>query len=163
MRVEKQLNELENEIKALKVSFAQSAAGLSYFAYTINFSTSKRAYSISNGSPWDPLSWSALTRYLEEGGVMGVGPYIGEEIVQVTFNSNDGSNVLADLELGNFGSSLLAHTIRENYAGGARWKISCSPNVTLVTTPGVEYRWSPNSFSITVRSIMPGTLEVKQL
>lgn len=163
MSVEKDIQYLENEIKALKTSFEQSATTLEFFSLKTSFTTSVRKYTLSNSSWFDPLQWEEFIRYLEEGGTATVGPYFADELVQVTFRATNGSNALADLEIENPENINLAHTIRVNYSGGARWIIDCNPNVSLVTIPGIEYRWTPTVLGITVRSIMPGTLEVRQL
>lgn len=164
MRVEKDLQKLEEEINALKTFFQQSAITLGLIAHSSTITTSSRKYTVSNSSYFNPLEWQSLFSYLEQGGTMYVGPYFGSEIIRVTFRSDNGSNTLADLEIDNISAGgNVMKIIRVNYSGGARWFINCEPNVDLVGGMGLEYTWSPTKLKITVRSIMPGTLEVVQL
>lgn len=163
MKVEKDLQKLEDEINALKVSFERSASTLNLFSYTNTITTTANQYYVSNSSWYDPSRWESLLGYLAENGQQGYGPYYGFETIMVTFQANNGNNTLANLELKDLSvdESNVLKIMRVNYSGGARWKIDCAPNVELVGGPGF-YRWSPTTLEITVRSIMPGTLEVIQ-
>lgn len=158
MRVEKELEQLEDEIKALKTSFEQSATTLANFAYSSSFITTERKFTVSSTSAIDMAKWQSLFVYLEEGGSFPSGPWICDEVVEVIFRTLDGSNVLADLEINTVDP--LLHTIRTNYSGGARWLVDCRPNVKRVSD---MYQWSPTSLEITVRSMKPGTMEIRQL
>lgn len=165
MRAEKDLQKLEDEINALKVSFEQSASMLSLFSYSDTITTTSNQYSLSNSSVFNPLEWEDLFGYLADGGTSFVGPYYGFETIRVTFRSENGSNALAHLELEDMsvGDSNVLKIMRVNFSGGARWRIDCAPNVELISGSGGKYTWSPTSLKITVRSIVPGSLEVVQL
>lgn len=165
MRVEKDLQKLEEEINALKSFFQQSATTLSLVSYNSTITTTSREYVVSNASYFNPLQWQPLFRYLKEGGTIYEGPYFADEVIRVTFRSDSGSNTLAHLEIDDLssGGGNVRQIKRVSFSGGARWVINCEPNVSLVGGVGLEYRWSPTILKITVRSIMPGTLEVVQL
>lgn len=170
MRVEKDIQKLDDEIKASKVILEQSATTLNLFSTQQTFTTSKRTYSFTTepGSYQDPMDWMDLWYYLEEGGTFFVGPFIADELLQVTFRSDNGSNTLATLELEVLADddpfNDVVHIIRTNYSGGARWILDVFPNVENTGGgAGFYFRWKPTTLKITVRSIMPGTLEVVQL
>ncbi len=164
MRVENQIQSLEKEIEALKVSFSQAAGTMSLNTASDTITTTKNTYYISNPGFFNPLEWVRLTELLEQGGSIDSGPYIGYELIQVTYAADNGSNVLASLEFEDLtpDGATISQIRRVKYNGGARWVIVCYPNVELVSGLG-EYTWSPTSLKIVVRAIMPGTLEVVQL
>lgn len=165
MRTEKEIKKLEEEIEALKASFEHNATSLNLEAVSATITTSPNSYTVShNSQSWDPIRWQRLLNYPAVGSATNVGPYYGLEEIRVTFSSSSGSNTLASLEMEclSTGGLNTIHTMRVNYDGGARWILDCRPNVRLVSGRG-EFEWSPTTLRITVRSIMPGTLEVVQI
>lgn len=164
MRTEKEIKALEDEIEALKASFEQSAATLKTVAESVTVTTVPTKYSLSNSSTWDPEKWQELWNNLVIGGVPFRGPFYADEILQVTFRSNSGSNTLAELEIEELSQKHngIVRTLRVNYSGGARWILDCFPNVELYSYLG-EVTWYPTILKLTIRSIMPGSLEVVQL
>lgn len=161
--IEENIQKLENEVKALKSSFEQSASMMEINSVQKTFTTSPNTYTYTNSSSYTPSDWQPLWDYLAEGGVPFEGPFYGDEQVSVTFRTDNGSNSLADLEIEVLSPStpLPIHIMRVNYSGGARWILDCWPNLTLI--PPGYFRRSPTVLKITVNSIMPGILEVTQL
>lgn len=165
MRTEKELQKLEDELKAIKMSFEQSAVSLNIQTVETSFTTHASQFTYTNSSSYDPFEWQDITfGYLAEGGTAFYGPYYGNEIIQVTFRSNTGSNTLASLEINDRteGGSNSVHIMRVPFDGGARWVLSYFPCCERVSGVG-EYTWSPTVIDIAVQSIMPGSLEVVQL
>lgn len=161
--IEENIQKLENEVKALKSSFEQSASMMNINSVQTTFTTSPNTYTYTNSSPYTPLDWQPLWDYLAEGGTPFEGPFYGNEQILVTFRTDSGSNSLVDLEIDVLSPStpLPIHIMRINYNGGARWILDCRPNLTPI--PPGYFRRSPTVLKITVNSIMPGSLEVAQL
>ena len=160
MRLEKQVAELEQEIKALKASFEQSATSMNIYRYETNFSTSMNVTNFSNSSPYSVLDWEPLVSMHRTTN----GTRFSTESIIVTFNCDAGINTFAFLEIhdvsGWSDQSLSTFTNhRIPYAGGARWYVSMSPNATQL--PSGYYSWSPNQLKIVVKSAAPGQLGVK--
>lgn len=105
MNTEKQLLKLEEEVKALKNAFQQTALQLPVFTYTLDFTTTVNNVTVKQ-SGYDPLTFEGASR------------------VVVTFTSSFGANALATLEIdyddGGYGMSSLKCR-RVPYSGGARW------------------------------------------
>lgn len=160
MRIEKQLAQLEEEIKAIKASFAITAASTPVQTKTITFSTSANIINWSNSSPYSPLDWETLVALPKATN----GDCYGVEEVQVTFDCSSGSNTIASLEIMEIDTTsglMIISSRRVPYSGGARWIITISPNVTLQDSG--YYTWAQSTIEIAVQSMLPGTLGAKML
>ena len=159
MRVENQITKCEQELKALKSSFQQSAAQMPMFSAQLTFSTSQNAISFTHGAI-DPTEWSLLLGMPQTDN----NTYCGLESVVVTFNCDGGSNTFANLEIDLIDATNTLfgiETYRTPYNGGARWLVVLQPNVTQ--RPDFYYDWKPNVLSFVVKSAVAGTLGAKMI
>lgn len=131
----KELTKLEDEIKALKNAFQQTALQLPVFTYTINYTTLVNNITIKQ-SGYPDYSFEGVAR------------------VVVTFTSSMGANALATLEVSwdDGGIGMTDYKVRRvPYAGGARWIVYNSPiNSTI-------------DYTFTVHSAVQGTLGAKMI
>lgn len=159
MRVEKNLNTLEQEIKALKASYEQLAAEMPMYKSEITFTTSINRIEYTSPAI-DPTKWESIIALprLSQNVACGVEPII------VTFECSGGINTFATLEIGDVDvtSGVLAMTTRRiAYSGGARWLVTVSPNVTLESSGW--YSWRPTILKFVVRSAVAGNLGAKMI
>lgn len=160
MSIEQQIEGLEEEIKALKCSFSQSANSMKIYTVEKAFETKANIVRASNPNPYNPLEWSAITSIPKNQN----GDGYGRETILATFNCLKGINTFASLEftvLAPSGLNIIS-TKRVPYAGGARWQIEIRPNVTMDGGTGF-YIWSTTKLHFAVQSAAEGTLEVKMI
>lgn len=160
-RTEKQLKSLEQEIKALKTSFEQSASSMEIYTTRTTFTTQSNKFTATNPS-YDYEYWSRIVGYYDKHSSSDPNSYYADEPVIVTFRSENGQNVLANLEIGANGdaTSFLKIT-RVPFNGGARWKILCYPLLEDVGNPTQYVVRTPWNLDIAVQAGVRGTLEVK--
>lgn len=161
MRTDNEVKKLEQEIKALKTSFEQSASMLDVYTEEINFETSINVTNFSNSGSYDPLNWSTLMAMRQ----LPNGTRFSTETIKVTFRCDAGINTFASLEINNItgGAKTAFTTVRRiPYSGGARWLVTVTPNVTPSGTTGY-YNWEPTQFKFAVQSAAKGTLEAKMI
>ena len=159
MNVESQIIKYEQEIKALKASYEQSAAEMPMFSTQMTFNTSMNTVKYTYPPGIDPLQWSAIIAMPR----INLNTACGEEPIVVTFNCDEGINTFASLEIekisgvvGVFGINV--HKII--YNGGARWLVTVQPNVYLQDS---WYVWSPTVLRFVVKSAAKGTLGAKMI
>lgn len=166
MRVEKQLEELEREMKTIKSSFMQSAAQMNIVTTKINFSTQSNICSFEMNQSHDYQDWLRIygdfAYYVTS---HNASTYYCDESVVVTFRSSNGSNTIVNLEIeGNLGAIYIR---RVPFSGGARWILRIGPNVTPVYTPDgvfIDYwTWAPTDLTLAVQSGVSGILEAKMI
>ena len=160
MSVEQQIEQLDDEIKALKASFEQNANSMEVFTTETTFDTRANIVNASNSGSYSPLDWSKIWSIPKD----QYGNGYGTETIVVTFNCTNGINTFASLEftvLAPAGFNI-ASTKRIPYNGGARWLIMIDPNLTAIGETG-RYSWSPTKLHIAVQSATRGTMEVKML
>ena len=163
MSVDKQLQKLEEEIKALKTSFEQSAASLNVYTTETTFDTSMNVTNFSNGGAYDPMQWLPLMATYQ----MSNSTRFDTETFVVTFTCDKGINTFASIEFKNITAeqkgrtSYLTHR-RVPFAGGAKWIVTTQPNATLNSGTGF-YTWEPTKIKIAVQSAAEGTLGVKMI
>ena len=145
-RVERQLVELEDEMRALKRSFAQSATGVAMYKYEQTFSTSRNAQSYTNSQSFDVTKFPLCIRDT------------GNETMVVTFRSKDGRNALATLDIDMVtGDPLGLNVRRVPFDGGARWQI-----LNLAGGFTAE-EWVTTTYKFTVNTMAEGTLDVRMI
>lgn len=131
--LEKTLSKVEDEIKALKNAYEQTALQIPVFTYSIDFTTLVNNLTITYPGG-QSLSFEGWGRTV------------------VTFTSARGANALAFLELqfddGGYGMATFKIR-RVPYAGGARWIVSD-------TGGPIDYRF-------VVHSAVEGTLEARMV
>ena len=134
--VEKQVTALEEEMKAIKTTFAMASTSLSVYVANLTFTTTPDQVTITGPD--------AAT-------------YWGEERVVLTFDTIGGVNAIAALEFsGSYNSGVIYRppvVRRVPYTGGARWVIETWPSGdgTGVT------------FNFTVCSSAEGTLTAEMI
>lgn len=159
MSVEQQIEKLNQEIKAVKSSFEQSATMMKVYSTEITFSTSMNAVVFSNPS-YDPFDWSTLVAMPR----VDANTRCGQEPIIVTFNCDRGINTFATLEvkpskeLGNLESIKIR---RIPYSGGSRWLVIIDPDIT--TPPQGWSIWQPNVLTFVVKSAVQGQLGAKMI
>ena len=113
MRIETQLEQMEREVKALKASFMQSAAQMNIITTKINFSTEVNICSFDNHQSHDYKDWRRL---YGEFALFRIGrqsnQYYCDEPVEVTFRSNNGSNIIGNLEISNYANAFTSEESR---------------------------------------------------
>jgi len=160
-RVEKQIEEMEQEIKALKACFQQSASSMEIYTTRTTFTTQANRFTAYNPS-YDYQDWSRIVQYYDKTGPDYQNGFYADEPVIVTFRSENGQNVLANLEIGaNEDITSFVIITRLPFNGGARWKLLCQPILDPVGNPAQYYNWSPWVLDIAVQAGVKGTLEVK--
>lgn len=162
MSTEKQVEKIEQELKAIKASFEYSATSMKIYKYENIFTTSMNALHITPPPSYDPMDWLLLWHpILYEDKTTS----IGAERIEVTFICEGNRNTIASLEI-----ELLQHgeglrpviVERKIYSGGARWIVRATENTKMVGTTGY-YSWSPNIIRFVVKSSVPGQLGVKMI
>lgn len=158
MSVENQIERLEQESEALKVSYEQSASDLSLYTYETTFSTTMNRVVCTYPPTYHPADWYLPTPRLD------YDTRLGDEFVEITFDSEEGINPFAMLEMVNTNAEErdIIITKRVPYDGGARWVVELSPNITPVGETGY-YSWEPNVMRFVVRSFVRGRIGVKML
>lgn len=161
-RTEKQVEKIEQEIKALKTSFEQSASSMEIYTTRTTFTTQANKFTISPPPSYDFENWSRIVDYYWKHSSSDPNSYYADEPVIVTFRSENGQNVLANLEIGADGDTTsFLKTTRVPYNGGARWELLCYPELDSVGNPVQYVNWSPRVLDIAVQAGVKGTLEVK--
>ena len=157
-----QIQQLKQEMKAIKASFEQSASMLNVYTVELSFQTSMNVTNYTNSSSYNPLEWTTLMA-MES---LPNGTKFDTETIQVTFKCDAGVNTFASLEINKLnGDNAGLRTIscrRIPYSGGARWLITVAPNATLIGTTGY-YNWEPTRLKFAVQSAAKGTLEAKMV
>ena len=160
MRAEDQIAKLQQEAKAIKASFEQSASMMEIYTATASITTqpNKVGYTVpSGGFVYD--DWKRITAMNDNHSSDDPFHYYCDETVIVTFQSENGSNVLANLE---FDENTDVIVTRLAFSGGAQWRVVVSPNLTPV--PGTAYvEWAPTVINFAVQSSVKGTLEAKMI
>lgn len=166
MNTESQIQKLEREIEEMKVSFAQSASTMKTSTTTMSFQTLANLCTRDGSAVHGPdeQSWTRVTSemyYHEQGSDV----YYCTECVEVTFNSNNGTNVLATLEINVLNVEYPSvRTTRIPYNGGAKWILHIDPNVTSHSSGGNRYwTWEPTNLQIAVQSNTAGILGAKMI
>lgn len=159
MSVQGQINKLEEEIKAIKASFEQSAAQMPMYSSEITFTTSMNMVRYTH-PPINPLEWATLVSLpnIDQNTSCGVEPII------VTFTCDKGINTFANLEILVIESldGLFVTTVRRiPYSGGARWLVTAQPNHEYKQDGYVE--WHPTKLKFVVKSAVTGTLGAKMI
>ena len=162
MNTEKQIEKLEQEVKAIKTSFEQSASDMKMYTYETIFSTSMNAIYITPPSDYDPLKWTPLwLPTLDSDKVTKV----GDERIEVTFTSEGNINPFAmlEIEIIETGEGLRPiSTERKAFNGGVKWIITGPLNIKMVGTLGY-YEWNPTILRFSVKSSVKGQLGVKMI
>lgn len=159
MSVEQQIQKLNQEIKAVKSSFEQSATMMKVYSTEITFSTSMNAVVFSNPS-YDPFDWGTLTSMPR----VDANTRCGEEPIIVTFSCDGGINTFATLEvkpakeLGGLESIKIR---RLPYSGGSRWLVIATPDTTS-QSQGWDI-WQPTTLTFVVKSAVQGQLGAKMI
>lgn len=158
--VESQITKYEQEIKAIKASFEQSAAEMPMYASQLEFTTSENEVDYYYSPSVNPLEWQTIISMprLSQYVACGVEPII------VTFNCSGGINTFANIEIelidGRAGL-FVTTTRRLPYTGGAQWLVTVQPNVKQ--KPDGYYTWSPTKLRFVVKSAVSGTLGAKMI
>lgn len=139
--MEKELQRLEDEIKAQRTVFEKMALQMPVFTKSINYTTKANPMTISYSS----------------GGSYN---FDGNERVKVTFTTSRGSNTLANLEITSDGIKADLKVFRVPYSGGARWIIYSMPKYETV---GGTYQRVDTHYSFTVQSAVEGTLDARMI
>lgn len=162
MRTEKEVENLDREIKALKASFEQSASTMEIYTTRTTFTTQSNKFSFGWPSSFDYDDWWRIILYIGIHDNVDRYSYYASEPVIVTFRSENGQNVLANLEIGaNGDSTSFIKITRVPFNGGARWKLLCEPHLEPVGNPVEYYNWSPWVLNLAVQAGVKGTLEAK--
>ncbi len=160
-RTEKEVEKIKQEIKALKTSFQQSASSMEIYTTRTTFTTQANKFTATNPS-YNYQDWSRIVDYYYKHDSSDPSSYYADEPVIVTFRSENGQNVLANIEIGASGdtTSFLKITSMP-FNGGARWKILCYPKLEPIGNPWQYVVWSAWDLDIAVQAGVKGTLEVK--
>lgn len=164
MTIERQVKELEEELKAIKTSFEQSAATMNVYTTEISFETLPNHIAWNGNGNWEPFKYSwldSIAGYTSD--LQGNHTGYGRERFVVTFNCNGGINTFASLELTPIGVNNIpiVWIKKVPYSGGARWIVLVWANGTYDEYG--DYTWKPNRFKIAVQSAMPGTLGAQMI
>jgi len=164
MRTEQQLNTLEEEIKAIKTSFQQTASMMDVYTTILDFSTSPNIVRWNGNGHWEPLKYPWLDS-LSGISSDSSGNYTGygRERVVVTFNCSGGINTFASLEMDLIeanGNAVWCK--RVPYDGGARWVVLFHANEER-DGQGRWVSWKPTVVRFAVESAIPGTLEARMI
>lgn len=165
MKLEGQIEKLEQEIKDIKAAFMVSANHMDIKTIRTSITTEVNLCSFSNSGSWDTDKWMRIiTSYQYQAQSQPMVPAYCEEIVEVTFRSANGSNVILNLEVQ--GAQNTIFTQRVPFNGGAQWILRLGPNVTPVYNPDYPfvidyYTWQPTVLTLAVQSGVPGTLEAR--
>lgn len=130
MNLEKRIKDLRRELHALKAAFMASGTQINLFTKTLAYNTKENL--------------------VTEGGFT----YDDQERVVVTFDTTEGVNTLAKLEIsGNY--DMVPVVRRVPYNGGAKWVVS--------STPRYSGGWQATSYNFVVQSLVNGTVSAKMI
>ena len=164
MRTEQQLTKLEEEVKAIKASFEQTASMMKVYTASTDFSTSPNIVSWNGNGHWEPLKYpwlDSLSGISHD--ASGTYTGYGRERVLVTFDCDGRTNTFASLEIDLVdanGSAVWCK--RVPYAGGAQWVVLFHANEER-DGQGQWVAWKPTVLKLAVQSAIPGTLGVKMI
>lgn len=164
MRVESEITEIEEEMKAIKASFQQVASSMTVYTSSMDFTTSPNTITWNGHGNWEALKYpwlDSLDGLVSDGAGNNTGH--GRERIEITFICSAGVNTFASLEID------LVDTIsnavwfkRIPYSGGARWVVLLRAN-GVYNGQGVWQSWKPNKLRFAVQSAMPGTIGAKMI
>lgn len=161
MSVETQIEELKNEMAALKTSFNQVSMSLDVYTTSLEFSTSPNQIQW-NSNNLDQTKPCYLFSLDGTSDLQGNHNSYGRERVEVTFDCDAGINTFASLEIDLIDANDWAVWVkRVPYSGGARWIVLLTDNAVL--SGGVWQSWKANVVKFTVQSAAPGTLGAKMI
>lgn len=159
MRVDQQLQKIEQEIEAIRSAFNYNATNMDVYTSTLDFTTSKNITNWSNSNPYDPREWATLVSMF-----LGAdGNRFDVETIIVTFNCSAGINTFANLEIDYIDTSpgwTVVTSRRIPYSGGARWSVTTQPNFSGNVG---EYVWKPTKLKFAVQSAAPGNITAKMI
>ena len=160
MRVDQQLQKIEQEIESIRSAFTYNASNMDVYTSTLTFTTSKNTINWSNSGSYNPLQWPPLTSMYKTAG----GDYFDVESIIVTFACDAGINTFANLEI-NFvevkaGLEVISCR-RIPYSGGARWLVTVQPKSTMDSLG--YYTWQASTLKFAVQSAAPGNLTAKMI
>ena len=163
MRTEQELNKIEEEIRAIKASFQQSATMLDVDKTTITFSTSPNIVRWNDNGNWEPYKYELLDTLREfSSDLQGNHAGYGLERVVVTFDCDGRQNTFASLEMDLIDANDWAvWQKRVPYSGGARWIVMFHVNGSLDGQG--NFQWKPTIVKFAVESAIPGTLGAKMV
>lgn len=160
MRVDSQLQKIEQEIESIRTAFSQNASSMTIYTSTLDFTTSRNTTNWSNSSAYSPLEWEPLISMYRTSG----GDRFDTETIEVTFACTAGINTFANLEIDftSIASGLaVVSSRRVPYSGGARWIVTVRPNST---TDGSGYDvWVPSRLRLAVQSAVQGNLTARMI
>lgn len=160
MRIDQQVQKIEEEIKEIKSSFEHNANSMQVYTSKLVFTTSKNVTNWSNSGAYSPLEWEPLISMFGESN----GDKFDHETIELTFDCAYGINTFANLEMRFVSVSsgfVVATTRRVPYSGGARWLIIVQPKATSDSLG--YYTWYPSTIEFAVQSAAQGTLRAKML
>lgn len=160
MRVDSQLQKIEQEIESIRTAFSQNASSMAIYTSTLDFTTSRNTTNWSNSGSYSPLEWEPLISMFQSSN----GDRFAAETIEVTFTCNAGINTFANLEIDFVEVSpgwAVVSSRRVPYSGGARWLVITRPNFSG-STPG-EYTWLPTRLRFAVQSAMQGNLTARMI
>ena len=163
MRIESEIEEIEEEMKSLKASFQQAASSMTVYTSTMDFTTSANSITWNGNGNWEPLKYPWLDS-LDGLTSAGSGAYTGygRERIEVTFDCSAGINTFASLEIDLVDAINTAVWFkRVPYSGGARWIILIRANGNY--SQGIWQSWKPNKLRFAVQSAVPGTIGAKMI
>lgn len=161
MRIEKEVQHLEQEMKALKTSFEQSATSMNIYTTTTSITTQANKITADINKAFDYYDWLRITSLFGIHDSADPYSYYVEEPVIVTFRSQNGANVIANLEIDSNATEGFIKVQRIPFNGGARWKLMIYPLLEPVGNPVQYYIWSPTVLQLAVQCGVKGTLEAK--
>lgn len=160
MRVDQQLQKVEQEIESIRSAFVYNASNMDVYTSTLTFTTSKNTTNWSNSGSYNPLQWAPLTSMYTSSG----GDRFDVETVIVTFTCDAGINTFANLEI-NFvdvkAGLAVVSCRRVPYSGGARWLVTVQPKSTMDSLG--YYTWQASILKFAVQSATPGNLTAKMI
>lgn len=163
MRAEKEIAQLEEEVKAIKASFQQSASMMEVYKAEMQFATSQNLVQWNGNGHWEPFKYElleSLTSYSSD--AQGNHTGYGYERIVITFDCEGGQNTFASLELDMVDVNEWAVWYKRiPYSGGARWVVSLHPNGSY--NGQGTFIWRPSVLKIAVESAIPGTLGAKMI
>ena len=140
MNVEQQIEKLESEIKALKTGFEQTALTIPVVTKTTSITAAQNKLDVK-------YTYGGTTYEYDENAA---------ERLLVTFTTSRGSNTIAVLEVQADHTDASPVVQRIKYSGGAKWIITGQPHFSGQT-------WQATSYTITVHSMVDGTLSVENM
>lgn len=138
--VEKQLNALETEARALKIAYEQVATSMPVFTTRLDFTPTKNELIARYGST------SRTENDIER--------------VVLTLDTERGTNTLATLEL-ETNADAAPNIRRVPYKGGARWVITNQPRVQ--SGSWWSGNWLPTTYRFQVQSLVKGSLRAENM